>query len=337
MRIAVIADDLTGALDTGVQFSNWGFSVQVTDDPLSSTADVVVMNTDSRGMEPGKAYDLVFRVAKKVSGFDIIYKKTDSTLRGNVGAEVQAVLDATGEETAVLTPCYPPTARCVRDGHLLVDGVPIHQTEYSEHGLKQSFIPDIIRAGVNCPIIHLGDSSEFKQQPGILVVDSESEADLLKIAGNLTGIKVLAGSAGLAAALAETLVNPPPVLSVIGSRRTVTHRQIRVLEGRLGAEVIPLDMKRALNGEPQTDSVLNAIDAFEGGRDVIITSAADPETVEMTIGAADSMGITSAELEARITDALAGTARKLVEQTKLSGIILSGGSHCDGRMRRPLR
>ncbi len=158
------------------------------------------------------------------------------------------------------------------------------------------------------------------------MVDSESEADLLKIAGNLTGIKVLAGSAGLAAALAETLVNPPPVLSVIGSRRTVTHRQIRVLEGRLGAEVIPLDMKRALNGEPQTDSVLNAIDAFEGGRDVIITSAADPETVEMTIGAADSMGITSAELEARITDALAGTARKLVEQTKLSGIILSGGA-----------
>lgn len=150
MRIAVIADDLTGALDTGVQFSNWGFTVQVTDDPLSSVADVVVVNTDSRGMAQGRAYELVFSVAQKVSGFDIVYKKTDSTLRGNVGAEIQAVLDATGEETAFLTPCYPPTARCVRAGHLLVDGVPIDRTEYSEDGSTRSYIPDIIREGVTC-------------------------------------------------------------------------------------------------------------------------------------------------------------------------------------------
>ena len=73
MRIAVIADDLTGALDTGVQFSNWGFTVQVTDDPLSSVADVVVVNTDSRGMDPERAYGIVFSVAKKVTFFDVVY------------------------------------------------------------------------------------------------------------------------------------------------------------------------------------------------------------------------------------------------------------------------
>ncbi len=327
MRIAVIADDLTGALDTGVQFSNWGFNVQVTDDPLSSQADVVVVNTDSRGLEPGKAYDLVFSVAGKVSGFDIIYKKTDSTLRGNVGAEIQAVLDATGEETAVLTPCYPPTSRSVKDGHLLVGGVPIDQTEYSsEHGSRQSFIPDLIRTGATRPVINLGDSSGVQQHSGIVVIDGETEADLLKIAKNLIGHKVLAGSAGLGAAIAEAMADPPPVLSVIGSRRTVTQRQTRVLEHRLGAELIPLDMQKALNREPQDRALLKAIEAFEDGRDVIITSAPDPETVEMTVEAAASLGLTSNELEGRITKALADTAKELIEQTALSGIILSGGA-----------
>ena len=325
MRIAVIADDLTGALDTGVQFSNWGFTVQVTDDLLSSGADVVVVNTNSRNLGPDRAYELVFSVAENVSGFDMVYKKIDSTLRGNVGAEIQAVLDATGEKTAFLTPCYPPTARCVRDGHLLVDGVPIDRTEYSEQGSTQSYIPDIIKEGVTCPIVHQGDS-DIHDRTGIVVVDSETEADLLKIARSLAGRKVLAGSAGLAAAIAETLVNPPPVLSVIGSRRTVTQRQTMALERRLGAELIPLDMNKALNGKLQDEAVIRALDTLGEGRDVIITSAPDQETVEMTVKAADSLGLSSSELEDRVTGALADTARALIEQTPLSGIILSGGA-----------
>ena len=327
MRIAVIADDLTGALDTGVQFSNWGLTVQVTDDPLSSQADVVVVNTDSRGLEPGKAYDLVFSVAGKVSGFDVIYKKTDSTLRGNVGAEIQAVLDATGEETVVLTPCYPPTARSVKDGHLLVDGVPVDMTEYSsEHGSRQSYIPDLIRTQEMGPVIHLGESSDIQNHSGIIVIDSETEADLLKIAGSLRGHKVIAGSAGLAAAIAENMANPSPVLSVIGSRRTVSRRQARALERRLGAVLIPLDVHVALNRVPQAVAVQTAIEALEEGRDVIITSAPDPETVEKTVRVAASFGLSSNELELRITNSLANTAKKVIEQTPLSGVILTGGA-----------
>jgi len=327
MRIAVIADDLTGALDTGVQFSNWGFKVHVTDDPQSSKADVVVVNTDSRNLEPGRAYDLVFSVAKKVSGFDLIYKKTDSTLRGNVGPEIQAVLDATGEETAVLTPCYPPTARSVKGGHLLVDGVPIDQTEYSvEYSARYSYIPDLIKTHTTSPIIQQGDSSNIRNLSGILVIDSETEADLLKIAKNTRGHKVLAGSAGLAAAIAENNINPPPVLSVIGSRRTVTQRQNKVLEHRLRTELISIDIPLALNQEPQTRVVQTALNALKRGRDVIITSAPDNETVEKTVKSAASLKLCSNELEVRITNALANIAKTLVEQTPLSGVILSGGA-----------
>ena len=326
MRIAVIADDLTGALDTGVQFSNWGFNVQVTDEPISSTVEVVVVNTDSRRLDPESAYELVFKTAKKVNGFDIIYKKTDSTMRGNVGAEIQAVLDATGEETAVLTPCYPPTSRWVIEGHLYVDGVPLSKTEYShEHGSKQSYIPDILRAQTTHPITQLGDSNDIKNHSGILVIDSKTENDLLKIAGNL-GLKVICGSAGLAAAIAENLVKPPPVLSVIGSMRTVTQHQSRVLEERLGADFISLDMKKALTGEPQDEVVLSAVNSLNNGRDVIITSAPDPETVQMTVQSAESLRIPPNELETRITGAFGDITGKIIDQTELSGIIISGGA-----------
>jgi uncharacterized protein YgbK (DUF1537 family) len=327
MRIAVIADDLTGALDTGVQFSNWGFTVQVTDDPKSSTAEVVVVNTDSRSLEPMKAYEIVFKVAKEVYDFDIIYKKTDSTLRGNVGIEIQAVLDATGEETAVLTPTYPPTARCVTNGHLLIDGVPIDRTEYSsEHVSRQSYIPDLLRTQTTRPVTQLENSSDIINHSGILLIDSKTETDLLKIAGNLQDHKIIAGSAGLAAAIAENIVKPSPVLTVIGSTRTVTQRQMRLLEERLDAKLISLDIQKALKKEQQSEVILSAIEAFKNERDVIITSAPDPKTVDLTVHDADSLGLSLNELEDRIMTALANTTKELIKQTSISGIILSGGA-----------
>ncbi len=324
MKIAVIAVDLTGALDTGVQFSNWGFNVQVTDNPTSSSADVVVVNTDSRNIDPEKAYKRVYDIALKASGFDIIYKKIDSTMRGNVGTEIQAVLDATGEKTAFLTPCYPPTARSVKDGHLLVEGNPIDQTEYAvEHLSRHSYIPEIIGPQLTHSVIHVKD---LKSRPGVLVVDSETEADLLKTARIVHGHRILVGSAGLAAAVAESLVNPPPVIAVIGSKRTATQIQTKQLVRRLNAKLIPIDVESALNQKRQAAVLTSAADALKKGQDVVISSAPDKETVEKTFEAAEALGISPDVLEVRITNALAQTAKTLIEQHTLSGVVLSGGA-----------
>ena len=88
MRISVIADDLTGALDTGVQFRQWGYTVQLTDSPEHSSAEVAITNTDTRNKTGEEAYRATYDVAVKLRGHDIIYKKTDSTLRGNPGQEL---------------------------------------------------------------------------------------------------------------------------------------------------------------------------------------------------------------------------------------------------------
>lgn len=104
-RLLIIADDFTGALDTGVQFAKRGVDTIVTvmrGQPIdwSVSCKVLVVNTESRHDTPDEAYEKVASVVRsaKLAGFTHMYKKTDSTLRGNIGRELQAVLDAVRRE-----------------------------------------------------------------------------------------------------------------------------------------------------------------------------------------------------------------------------------------------
>jgi uncharacterized protein YgbK (DUF1537 family) len=321
MRIAVIADDLTGALDTGVQFRQWGYMVQLTDNPEHGSVEVAITNTDTRNKTREEAYQTTYDVAVKLRGHDIIYKKTDSTLRGNPGPELQAILDATGETQAVFTPAYPSTRRRVKDGHLYVAEKPITETEYiHEYRRKTSNISEIL--ATETPI-HSVKTPASIPETGITVIDAETEQDLLKIAAKRT--RVMAGSAGLADALCQTLRSPPPVLTVIGSTRTETRRQAELLVKRLGAVSIPLDIEQALSQAPQKEAVQTAKNALLMGHDVILTSAPTPETIEQTRAEAKRLGITPQELEARITTALAEATESLLDQS-LSGIVITGGA-----------
>ncbi len=321
MRIAVIADDLTGALDTGVQFRQWGYTVQLTDTPENGTAEVTITNTDTRNKTPGQAYQTTYAVAIKLRDRDIIYKKTDSTLRGNPGPELQALLDATGETQAILTPTYPPTKRRVKDGHLYIAEKPITETEYiHEYRRKTSYIPEIL--DTETPV-HSVKNVASVPKTGITVIDSKTEQDLQRIAAKHT--RVMAGSAGLADALCQTLRSPPPVLTVIGSTRTETRRQAELLCERLGAVSIPLNNIKALNHTPQKETMQKAKNALNKGHDVILTSTPTPEVIDQTRAEAKRLNITPQELEARITTALAEATESLLTQS-LSGIIITGGA-----------
>ena len=321
MRIAVIADDLTGALDTGVQFRQWGYTVQLTETPEHSSAEVTITNTDTRNKTPEKAYQTTYDVAMKLRDHDIIYKKTDSTLRGNPGPELQAVLDATGETQAILTPTYPPTQRRVKDGHLYVAEKPITETEYiHEYRRKTSNIQEIL--DTETPI-HSVKTPANIPKTGITVIDSETEQDLLRIAAKHT--RIMAGSAGLADALCQTLRSPPPVLTVIGSTRTETRRQAELLCKRLEAVSITLNVVKALSHTLQKEAVQTAKNALNKGHDVILTSAPTPEIIEQTRAEAKRLNITHHELEACITTALAEATESLLTQS-LSGIVITGGA-----------
>ena len=101
-KLLVIADDFTGALDTGVQFSNYGINTLVTTNKsvdyksLKEKIDVLVIDTESRYLSSKDSYQIVNDIALRASRYNIsyIYKKVDSALRGNISSEIKALLDA---------------------------------------------------------------------------------------------------------------------------------------------------------------------------------------------------------------------------------------------------
>ena len=101
-RLTVIADDLTGALDTGVQFANRCVSVRVAAVNAAAVpeeifhADVAVIDAEVRHKTSQQAYNICLGLVQQAlrCGTDTVYIKTDSGLRGNIGAMFQAALDA---------------------------------------------------------------------------------------------------------------------------------------------------------------------------------------------------------------------------------------------------
>ncbi|MFB6140416.1 MAG: four-carbon acid sugar kinase family protein, partial [Halosimplex sp.] len=155
----VVADDLTGAMDTGHGFAARGRAVRVrraaggdaidTDAAGADAAgetldpdggDVLVVDTDSRDAAPAVAAAAVAR-AVDAAPADLVYKKVDSTLRGNVVAEVDAALGGTEADLAVVAPAFPATGRTTEDGRHLVDGTPLSDAGYgvAESDLREVF------------------------------------------------------------------------------------------------------------------------------------------------------------------------------------------------------
>src|SRR5262245_23965054 len=125
--LTILADDLTGACDTGTLFAGGGaVPVTVWPQPAAGAA-VRVLDTESRALSATVAARRVEAAARRAAS-PRYFKKIDSTFRGHVGAEVNALLLASGAVSAVLTPAFPAQGRTVLDRLLFVDGIPIAET-----------------------------------------------------------------------------------------------------------------------------------------------------------------------------------------------------------------
>ena len=273
LRLGIVADDLTGALDTGVQFREKGFATFV---PLKFShpfpdAPALVFNSESRHLSGEMAYERVRRVCKKLNG-RILYKKVDSTLRGNVGWEIEAMLDGLGYKKAILVPSYPAQGRTVENGILRVNGIPLHRTFFGKEfkdPLTSSSIPDQLEKGIGEDISHIGRKGLsqvptslarriLRAEERIVLIDAKTSNDLRCIARAWILVKdeVLAcGSAGLAKAI-PVRSSPftkkrlkfknvgEPFLIVSGSRNQGTLDQLDRVIDRLCFPLVEPDLKR---------------------------------------------------------------------------------------------
>ncbi|NNJ30766.1 four-carbon acid sugar kinase family protein [Lacrimispora defluvii] len=221
IKLLIISDDFTGALDTGVQLSADGAATCVTLDSdfnmsdFTQDIDVLVINTETRHLNRDQAYKIVFSITRRArnAGIPYIYKKTDSVLRGNIGAELAAVLNASGYKQIHFIPAYPEMGRITKNGVHYADGVPIADSIFGNDPFEPvlySDIPSIISSQTLIPthVINQLEDEEWKDKEGILIHDSHTTKDMERIAHTLMTGKnpcLLAGCAGFAAVLPKML------------------------------------------------------------------------------------------------------------------------------------
>lgn len=231
-NILALADDMTGALEVGAHFAARGLRSVVSCLPLEcDAAPVVVLNTETRHLQAADAAARVARlVAECGAGSDVfLYKKTDSTLRGNIRAELLALSRMFPHARIAYAPAYPRLGRTVRNGHLYLHGKAVHETEFANDALNPVWTSSIAEL--------LG--GDF----AALVFDGEDDADLQHAARTIladASMRIAAGPGALAEQLAihldRTRTEPPLVgqvkscLVLNGSR----HPQSALQLDRLG-------------------------------------------------------------------------------------------------------
>ena len=286
-RFCVIADDLTGALDTAAPFASHGWRTRVVPWPAEpgararaacglaaltaqawAGADVVVVDTASRHLAPRAAARRV-RAAMAASVAPgrgcASYKKIDSTLRGNIAAELAAFRRACGVDCLPTVPAFPAQGRTTHAGVVLVHGRPLAESAAARDAL------DPVTNGVVAGLA----------PPGALeVFDAATDADLRRIVRHLARdgrLRGLVGSGGLATAIAATLGTRAravevrgsgPVLVVAGSAHPAARAQVAALvaDGALGL-IAPIASRAARDVEA---TLLLADDALGAGRTVAL-------------------------------------------------------------------
>ncbi|MBS7657381.1 four-carbon acid sugar kinase family protein [Candidatus Bathyarchaeota archaeon] len=353
--IGVIADDFTGACDVGVQFKKIGLETMILRDvkifgKLNTFFDVIVVNTETRKLDSKKAYDVIRCTIKdfRKHGIKLFYKKVDSTLRGNIGAELDAILDGQEFDCVVFAPSYPEQGRIVKNGQVFVKGVPLKETEFAKdliNPIGESDVQKIIRLQSNRKIGHINMSliskgkAEFrnnlvellKKGTEIVVADAETEKDLAIIADVSRNFNVLlCGSAGLAKATAPFLSHERKVLVVTGSVNTITLNQVIVAHEQLGIPILEPDLKEILKDDCKLTASANnlaerAITVLDEKGQLLMRLACSRQIVQKIVGDERALGLNQAQIVDKLLSILGFAVKEIIEIHKEIILVLIGG------------
>jgi uncharacterized protein YgbK (DUF1537 family) len=261
LDIAIVADDLTGAADTGVQFcprfkgtvllSHANF-LPGSVEGLGFPVQVLALHSNTRAKKTGPAQERLSHIARRLAPLRpaYTYKKVDSCLRGNLGAEVEALMDNMGYDLSFIAPAFPEMGRTTLHDLHLVDGTPVGETEVSRDPVTpvtESRLSRVVKTHTRFKVAHVdvgfmegaGERTgerlgiEIERQIGLgvrhLVFDATCRTHLDKIVSETLRISkkiLLVGSAGLAGSLAGHFPkNPFPDDSSPGGSQEGNHLQ----------------------------------------------------------------------------------------------------------------
>ena len=362
INLLIIADDFTGALDAGVQFAGSGVKTLVTTNDTyvfskESGPDVLVMDSETRHKSPGNAYETVYQIVKqaKSAGIPYIFKKTDSALRGNIGSELEAILDATEEEDLPFLPAYPQMNRTTKNGIQYIDGTPVKESVFGKDPfdpVSDSYIPDIIRRQSKVRVDTKKIEEDFPQSSGkrITVYDIETDVQLYHTALKLHdkgALTLMAGCAGVAGVLPDILdltgkkpefpVLEKPFMVVCGSVNPITKAQLDYGESH-GFTRVRLKPEEKLDlrywaleeGELNLQALVKKI----RGKDQFLLDTNDLEGTNETISYAETMGLGIQQVRQSISTVLGHVAGRLMKENVCKTMLLTGGDTLLGFMNQ---
>lgn len=328
--VAIIADDLTGANDAALQFHLKGCSTQILTnyksiEKIDESAQVWAVSTESRNIKPEtakqRAKEATTEILEKLKA-EHIYKKIDSTIRGNIAVEIMGIIEASEYEAAIIMPAFPNEGRITVGGYHLLKGVPIERTEFARDPgapIYESHIPTVLKTGLeaqNKDIVALIELNTVKQGAGpvlsklneliaagkkLIVADAASSVDIeqVMLAIQKCQTKILpCGSAGAAQAMCEIIfpqnkytkleneIPKIPKLVISGSASELARHQIKRLEADEDIEnayFIEITPEQILN--PENDDIIErAINNLNKTNTVVIhTSTLFSDLDAMTV------------------------------------------------------
>lgn len=350
-NLLILADDFTGAMDTVIQFAKRGIPSKVGTDAASliasaRNAEVLMVDTETRHSTPEEAYAKVYREARagREAGIPFLYKKTDSALRGNVGAELSAALAAWESASLPFVPAYPVMGRTTENGIQFINGVPVAQSEFSKDLYSPVQCSDVIcllRRQSSLPVIRQGEKRPDK--PFLEVLDARTDCDLLTIANSLRDenrVSVMAGCAGLAAVLPDVLglVSGTPdtiqgsgkLLVLCGSMHSVTKEQVRyaVKEGFVRVKLTPA-VKLGVKGAHVKKNALVARIAAMCRSDISVIVDSNDDGKE-TMSYATAHGMTPSQVREAISRSMGTIGADLVKAGVDRTLLITGGDTLKG-------
>ncbi|MBR7554391.1 four-carbon acid sugar kinase family protein [Allobacillus sp. GCM10007491] len=365
LQIGIIADDLTGANDSGVQLTKKGIPTSVLFDipQISNRLNHgLVIDTNSRALTKEEAISITTQAGEylKKSGFTTIYKKMDSTLRGHIGTELQALDNVFNPEFIFIAPAFPSLGRTTKDGIHYVNGVKLADTETAKdpkHPVKNSSIQALIEEEIGVSVglirqedLHADQDSfskkieSFKAQ-GIsyLVCDAETLEELregAKKMSSVSGDVIWAGSAGLAEVIPETLGlqsevgeqverKVTHVMTVCGSLSQVTQKQVQYAANQPQIEAVEIDPTIFFSDEweyARQTYIERCLEGFAKEKDVVLYVPSDERARGDVKAIGTKLNLTKNAIGERISNGIGEIVEQVALKNRdLSGFVLTGG------------
>lgn len=357
-KLLIVTDDFTGATDTGVQFNKRHLSsIVITNKDYITRVlkdyDVLVFDTESRFDTKETAYKKSYEIGiiAKAMNISYIYKKLDSTFRGNIGAEVSGIMDALEIKHSIIVPALPSYGRITKDGNVYVKGVLLAETEFADDPktpVRESYIPLIIsrQTDKKIEVIKYSDVlSGEKNLTGVIqqhinksiqmiVIDALEKEDLDLIASVITKIneKILfVGSSGLAEYLPKYFdIKKEKKSNVIiaGSVSDVTRKQIEYAAGKLSLKLIDVEVGSLFTNakKKEKNRIINIIRASaDKGENIIIRSALSKAIVAESFEKGKVFGLDKFQVSEIIASFLGEISRCIIQEIRINGILFTGG------------